>query len=290
MFNKMCIIGVGLIGGSIAKASRQHNLCQQIVGVGRQLENLQKAVDLSVIDTYSTKINEAVKGADIVVICTPVGSFEKIFTELKKNWSEDCLYTDVGSTKLSVINSLESVFNAIPSNFIPAHPIAGSENNGVEASVENLFRGKQVIITPIEKTTPKAIQTCSLWWQAMGANVSEMSVMHHDEILAATSHLPHILAFSLVELLKNKQDKSETLKYAAGGFKDFTRIASSDPEMWSDICIANASQIQKLLKEFQHQNEMILNLIENLDKQGLFSLFESARKTRNDFLKMQLEQ
>ncbi|PCI67801.1 MAG: prephenate dehydrogenase [Piscirickettsiaceae bacterium] len=288
MFKKMCIIGVGLIGGSIARASRKNGLCDNIVGVGRHVENLQKAIELGVIDEYSLNLQSAVEDADIVVVCTPVGSFEAIFSTLKLNWSKNCLYTDVGSTKESVVKALEAVFGQVPKNFVLGHPIAGSENNGVEASNDALFLGKRTIITPLESVTSlSAKAACSTWWEGMGATVTEMTAQHHDEVLAATSHLPHVIAFSLVELLKNKEDEKEIFKYAAGGFKDFTRIASSDPDMWADICLANGSQIVTLLNEYQSLNERISKLIEAGDKAGLCHLFESAQTARNNYLKLQ---
>ncbi|MEO1963394.1 MAG: prephenate dehydrogenase/arogenate dehydrogenase family protein [Cycloclasticus sp.] len=287
MFNKMCIIGVGLIGGSIARSTRKHKLCDDIVGVGRQQVNLQKAVELGVIDSYELTVAEATEDVDIVVICSPVGSFEQIFRELKPNWSDDCLYVDAGSTKQSVVAALKRVFGYVPSNFVPAHPIAGSENNGVEASIDTLFDGKRAIVTPVEETGSKQLALCQQWWEKMGAKVSIMTPQHHDEVFAATSHLPHVLAYSLVELLKNKQDEREIFEYAAGGFKDFTRIASSDPAMWADICLANSAQLIKLMADFEKQNRQIVQLIEVGDKQGLLDIFESAQQAREQFLKLQ---
>ncbi|HIF18305.1 MAG TPA: prephenate dehydrogenase/arogenate dehydrogenase family protein [Cycloclasticus sp.] len=287
MFNKMCVIGVGLIGGSIARSTRKYQLCDDIVGVGRQQSTLQKALELGVIDRYELSIAEATKNVDIVVICSPVGSFEEIFQELKLNWSEECLYVDAGSTKQSVVAALKSVFGYVPSNFVPSHPIAGSENNGVEASVDTLFDGKRVIITPVDETDSKQLLLCQQWWEKMGARVSQMTPQHHDEVFAATSHLPHVLAYSLVELLKNKQDEREIFEYAAGGFKDFTRIASSDPAMWADICLANSSQLIKLMADLEKQNRQISQLIEVGDKQGLLDIFESAQQAREQFLKLQ---
>jgi len=287
VFKRLCIIGVGLIGGSIARASRERQLCQEIVGVGRQVAHLQRAVELGVIDRYELDIAKAVKGADAVVICTPVGSFEAIFEQLKPVWSEQCLYTDAGSTKQSVVDALSKVFMDIPANFVAAHPIAGSENSGVEASVANLFDGKRTILTAVEQTAPSALRRCHDWWQAMGANVSMMSVQHHDEVFAATSHLPHILAYSLVELLKNKQDEREIFEYAAGGFKDFTRIASSDPEMWADICVANGPQLTELMDDLAQINQRISALIDAKDKQGLIDVFKSAQGAREYYLSLQ---
>ena len=186
-----------------------------------------------------------------------------------------------------MINALAAVFTDIPGNFVAAHPIAGSENNGVEASMADLFVDKRVILTPIATTQTAAVKTCEMWWQSMGAVVSEMTVQHHDEVFAATSHLPHVLAYSLVELLKNKQDEREIFEYAAGGFKDFTRIASSDPDMWSDICLANGPQLIKVIKELEQLNRKISSLIENNDKQGLLDIFQSAQGARDYFLSLQ---
>jgi prephenate dehydrogenase len=286
MFNKMCIIGVGLIGGSIARAARKNKLCDDIVGVSRNETHLQKAVELGVIDRYELSIAEAAKDADVVIVCSPVGSFDIVFKELELVWSDTCLYTDAGSTKESVINALDAVFGEVPSNFVPAHPIAGSESNGVEASSDDLFEGKRAIITPVETTSQWAEEKCKLMWEGLGAKVSMMTCSHHDEVFAATSHLPHVLAFSLVELLKNKQDEREIFEYAAGGFKDFTRIASSDPEMWSDICLANGEQLVKVMKELQQLNQTIAELIENEDKQGLLNVFKSAQAAREYYLSL----
>lgn len=286
MFNKICVIGVGLIGGSIAKASRKNKACRHIVGFGRREENLQQAVELGVIDEYSLSLTEAVKGADIVVICSPVGTFETILRDLKSSWSDSCLYTDAGSTKESVIDALVAVFGDVPANFVPAHPIAGSENNGVVASLDNLFDGKRAILTPAKTTSEQFASSCRTWWASMGARVSTMSPQHHDEVFAATSHLPHVLAYSLVELLKNKQDEREIFEYAAGGFKDFTRIASSDPEMWADICLANGDQLVGVMKELEQLNHKIAELIEKEDKQGLLALFKSAQSARAYFLSL----
>lgn len=287
MFKKMCIIGVGLIGGSIARASKKNNLCEEVIGVGRSEKHLQKAVELGVIDGYELSIPLATKNADIIVICSPVGAFESIFQQLKTTWSKECLYTDTGSTKASVLDALESVFVEVPSNFVPVHPIAGSENNGVEASSDRLFEGKRSILTPTESTDQQLTDLCQTWWEKMGAEVSIMSPRHHDEVFAATSHLPHVLAFSLVEVLKNKQDEREIFEYAAGGFKDFTRIASSDPEMWADICLANGPELLNVMKELEQLNQKISSLIDAKDKQGLLEIFKSAQSARKYFLSLQ---
>jgi len=287
MFKRMCVIGVGLVGCSIARASKKNSLCAEVISVGRNESHLQKAVELGVIDHYELSIPEAVKNADIVVVCSPVGSFEAIFQQLKGTWSKSCLYTDVGSTKESVLRALKTVFGGVPSNYVPAHPIAGSENNGVEASNDSLFEGKRSILTPIVGTEDSFIESCQTWWEAMGSTVSIMTPQHHDEVFAATSHLPHVLAFSLVQVLKNKQDEREIFEYAAGGFKDFTRIASSDPEMWADICLANGSELLNVMKELEQLNKKISSLIDAKDKQGLLDIFKSAQGAREYFLSLQ---
>lgn len=251
MFKKICIIGVGLIGGSIARAARKKNLCQNISAFGREqdLANLKRAKELAVIDSYSTDLAEAVKDADCVIIATPVGAMPAIFKKLQPHWSEHTLYMDAGSTKGSVITALEATFVDIPSNFVPAHPIAGAENSGVDAARDDLYVDKRLILTPVAETAPAFIQLTSDLWQGIGANVTTMDVEQHDAVLAATSHLPHILAFSLVNFLGKKDETADIFKYAAGGFKDFTRIASSDPTMWIDICKANKQQIIPLIEQ-----------------------------------------
>ncbi|MFI3120317.1 MAG: prephenate dehydrogenase/arogenate dehydrogenase family protein [Methylococcaceae bacterium] len=286
MFNRLCIIGVGLIGGSIARAARLHGLCDNIVGYGRQLDeqNLQTAKGLGVIDDYSLELAEAVQGSDCVVIATPVASIESIFALLKPLWSDSAVYTDVGSTKGSVIAAAERVFGVVPDNLVPAHPIAGAEQSGVTASVDNLFVNKRLIITPLDNTRPEAVQRIQEFWEQLGSLVSVMEVSHHDGVLAATSHLPHILAFALVDMLGHKDEQSEIFKYAAGGFKDFTRIASSDPVMWRDICSANKDEIIPLIEQLKGELDKIQCLLETNDSQQLFETFTYARNARQRFL------
>ncbi|MCK9397658.1 MAG: bifunctional prephenate dehydrogenase/3-phosphoshikimate 1-carboxyvinyltransferase [Methylobacter sp.] len=286
MFNRLCIIGVGLIGGSIARAARRQGLCNNIVGYGRPQDeqNLQMAKRLGVIDGYTLELAEAAREADCVVIATPVASIESIFARLKPLWSDDAIYTDVGSTKGSVIAAAERIFGVVPDNLVPAHPIAGAENSGVTASVDDLFMNKRLIITPVDNTSPEAVQKIQGFWERMGALVSVMDVQHHDGVLAATSHLPHILAFALVDMLGHKDEQSEIFKYAAGGFKDFTRIASSDPTMWQDICAANKDEIIPLIEQLKGELDKIQHLLETNDARQLFETFTYARNARQRFL------
>ncbi len=286
MFDKLCIIGVGLIGGSIAKAARRKGLAKTLVGYGRPQDeaNLEAAKRLGVVDGYTLELAEAVADADCVVIATPVASSEGIFRMLKPLWAETAVYTDVGSTKANVVAAAESVFGNVPDNLVLAHPIAGREQSGVAAAVDNLFDRKRLIITPLATTAPAALQKISLFWQKLGAVVSMMDVRHHDGVLAATSHLPHILAFALVDMLGHKDEQSEIFQYAAGGFNDFTRIASSDPVMWRDICLANKNEIIPLIEQLKGELDKIQQLLEGDDDQQLFATFTSANSARRRFL------
>ena len=286
MFNKICIIGIGLIGGSIARAAREQGLCQNIVAFGREtgIVNLQKAKELGVVDEYYTEIEAAVKGADCVIITTPVGALENIFSQLKPFWNEETIYTDAGSTKGSVIEAARAVFTEVPANFIPAHPIAGAEKSGVEASRVDLFKNKRLILTPLENSSAKALHQMKDFWEAIGSHISVMAVDHHDAVLAATSHLPHIIAFSLVNLLGKKDEQDDIFKYAAGGFKDFTRIASSDPTMWLDICRENKGELIPLLQQMQKELGSIEQMLVNDESQRIFETFSYAKDARQRFL------
>jgi prephenate dehydrogenase len=288
MFNKLCIIGVGLIGGSIAKTARQNNLVKEIVGFGREQdkENLKIAKSLGVIDAYYLNLADAVLEVDCVIIATPVASFQAIFQTLKQQnlWSEKTIYTDVGSTKGNIIAAAAQVFGFVPDNFVPAHPIAGAEQSGVQAAILDLYRNKRLIITPVSNTSPEAVQKIQSFWEGLGAIVSIMDAEQHDKVLAATSHLPHLLAFALTDILGHQDEESEIFKYAAGGFRDFTRIASSDPTMWADICMANKDAILPLIEQLQSELAKIQGLLMNDDYQQLFATFAYAKSARQRFL------
>ncbi|MFA5984171.1 MAG: bifunctional prephenate dehydrogenase/3-phosphoshikimate 1-carboxyvinyltransferase [Methylococcaceae bacterium] len=286
MFERLCIIGVGLIGGSVGLAARANVLAKVIVAYGRpqDLENLQLAKQLGVVDEYYLDINAAVQNADCILIATPVGAISEIFAQLKPYWTEQMIITDVGSTKANVIAAATQVFGFVPDNLVPAHPIAGAEQSGVQAGQVDLFLNKRLIITPLETTNAVALEKVKIFWQGIGAVVSVMEVNHHDAVLAATSHLPHILAFTLVNLLGRKDEQSEIFKYAAGGFKDFTRIASSDPTMWLDICMANKEQIIPLIHQLKDELDKVGQALADGDGALLFESFTYARNTRQRFL------
>ncbi len=284
MLDRLCVIGVGLIGGSIARAVRKQGLCSSIIGVGQNQRNLAIAKELGVIDEYSQSVDKAAESADMVIIATPVGSLESIVRSLYDSWSSDAVYTDVGSTKLSVVDAVKTVFGEVPPNFVPGHPIAGAEKSGVEASLVDLFQDKTVILTPLLTTSEKSLTTVRSLWTSIGAKVSEMDPAHHDSILAATSHFPHILAYALVDLLGKKDEKAEIFKYAAGGFKDFTRIASSDPKMWLDICLANKAEIIPLIEQFSAELDVIAAMLNNNASEALFDRFCGAKQARQRFI------
>jgi prephenate dehydrogenase len=286
VFKRLCVIGTGLIGGSIARAARAQGLCQEVVAFGREknLPNLQLAKQLGVIDQFYTDIAAALEGSDFVMIATPVGSMQSIFELIKPYWNDRALYSDAGSTKASVVAAVNAVFGYVPNNFVPAHPIAGAERSGVDASDAELFKNRRLIITPLDDTDPQAVDKLSRFWQRIGSSVSVMSVEHHDTVLAATSHLPHLLAFALVGLLGRKDEQREIFRYAAGGFKDFSRIASSDPTMWMDICLANKQEIIPLLQQFKAELNTIEQALAADQGQQLFDTFTYARNARQRFL------
>jgi prephenate dehydrogenase len=286
VFNRLCVIGTGLIGGSIARAARVQGLCQEVVAFGREknLPNLQLAKQLGVIDQFYTDIAAALAGSDFVMIATPVGSMQSIFELIKPYWNGQALYSDAGSTKASVVAAVNAVFGYVPNNFVPAHPIAGAERSGVDASDAELFKNRRLIITPLDDTNLQAVDKLSRFWQQIGSSVSVMSVEHHDTVLAATSHLPHLLAFALVGLLGRKDEQREIFRYAAGGFKDFSRIASSDPTMWMDICLANKQEIIPLLQQFKAELNTIEQALAADQGQQLFDTFTYARNARQRFL------
>ncbi len=286
MFKKLCVIGVGLIGGSIAKSARENNLVENIIGFGRidDVENLQLAKDLNVIDEFFTDIEQAVLDADCVIIATPVAATEAILKLLNPFWSSETIYSDVGSTKGNVLEAAKTVFGFVPDNFIPAHPIAGAENSGVQAALVDLFVAKRLIITPVENTSVIALKKLQTFWEKIGALVSIMDVKQHDSVLAATSHLPHLLAFALVDMLGQRDEQEAIFKYAAGGFRDFTRIASSDPTMWTAICEANKTEISPLIEQFKMELSKIQQFLESENHDALFELFTYANQARQRFL------
>ncbi|HHO68103.1 MAG TPA: prephenate dehydrogenase/arogenate dehydrogenase family protein [Gammaproteobacteria bacterium] len=283
MIRRLCIVGVGLIGGSLARALRAAGEVEEIVGTSRNGAHLQRAEELGVIDRYDTDIASAVQGADLVFVSVPLGAVRAVFGALKGHLADDAVLTDAGSVKASVVADARAVFGSAPPNFVPGHPIAGTEKSGVEASFAELYQDRRVILTPVEETRAQAVATVRAMWEAAGAKVTEMPVDHHDEVLAATSHLPHALAFTLVESLARMSDQREIFEYAAGGFRDFTRIASSDPVMWRDICLANRAPLLAIIAHFTGDLAELAELINDGDGERLLEFFETAKRARDAF-------
>ena len=284
MIERLCVIGVGLIGGSLARALRDAGFCQEVVGAGRNPANLQTAVDLGVIDRYETDLARAVAGADMVLVSVPLGAMPAVFSAIKGHLAGHAVLTDAGSAKGGVIEAARQAFDGLPAAFVPGHPIAGTEQSGVEASFASLYQDRRVILTPLPETDIEATARVREMWEAAGAEVVEMDPVHHDAVLAATSHLPHVLAYTLVESLVRLGDEGEVFAYAAGGFRDFTRIASSDPVMWRDICLANGDAIQLMIEHFVTDLQELTAAIQNRDGTYLLELFTSARDARDRYV------
>lgn len=283
LIQKLTIIGVGLIGGSLARALKQAEACAEIVGCGRNEAELKKAVELGVIDSYELNPAIAVDGADVVLLAVPLGAMRSVMESIAPALSPDTILTDAGSAKLSVVADVEAVFGGLPPKFIPGHPIAGTEKSGVEASFSSLYNKRKVILTPLEGGDDQALLTVAQMWRCCGADVVEMSVEHHDLVLAATSHLPHLLAYTLVDTLARMDETSEIFQYAAGGFRDFTRIASSDPQMWHDICLANRSEMLSQIEHFRQHLDHVTDALESGDSEKILECFSRAKSARDHF-------
>lgn len=282
--NKLVIFGVGLIGGSLALALKRKMPQLHIVGVGRAGESLQNALDLGVINELSTSTEQAMQDADIAIIAVPVAQTPNVLKSIAPHVGSNTVITDVGSTKSDVIDYAEAILGDQFSQFVPGHPIAGAEKSGVTAARADLFDGKNIVLTPTPLTNSMAKDKVRNMWAEAGANVTEMPAKQHDQIFAAVSHLPHLLAFALVDDLAARPNAEELFAFAASGFRDFTRIAGSSPEMWRDISLANRSALLEELEAYQASLSQLHILLENRDAKGLQSLFEKASQTRNDWV------
>ena len=284
MVKTICVVGVGLIGGSLACGLRKQNWCESIIGIDAHQRVLDEAKSLNVIDSGYVSIDDCPVIPDVVVIAVPVLKIGKIFEQLIP-WMSQCkAITDVGSTKQSVIEDFNRVFSDQSSScFVPGHPIAGREQSGVNAAVENLFENRKVILTPTQQTNEDSLKLVTEMWQQMGANVEQLNAQDHDQILAATSHLPHALAFSLVHCLSTQSHTEEIFRYAAGGFADFSRIASSDPVVWRDICLANREELLDALSHFDKSLKQLKNGLQSSDGEVLEKLFVGAKKARDKY-------
>jgi prephenate dehydrogenase len=279
---RVAVIGVGLIGGSFALALKQAQACARVVGVGRSPANLKQALERGVIDAIETDAGAAARGAQLVLIAAPVAQFPPILKSLARDLAPGTVITDAGSTKRDVVDAARAALGAKSAQFVPAHPIAGAEKSGAGAAYAELFRDRRVILTPPEENSRAAVSMVEQAWVACGARVFRMEPAEHDAVLATVSHLPHVLAYALVHEVAQRGNAQQLFSYAAGGFRDFTRIASSHPEMWRDICLANRDRLEQELSRFS----MKLNDVKKMlaDPAGLEKLFAEARAARQRWL------
>lgn len=277
---RLALLGIGLMGGSLARALRRAGAVGEIVGCARNTADLGTAVELGVIDRWTTDPAEAVAGADVVMVAVTLGATEQILAKAAPALEPDAVVTDVGSTKGSVVAAARRVLGPAIARFVGGHPIAGSERTGVEASFADLYVNHRVILTPLPENDLQAVAKVRAMWESCGAIVTEMDVAHHDEVLAATSHLPHMLAYALVDALVGMSTSGEIFDYAAGGFRDTTRIAASSPEMWRDIALANAPAVLAMCDRFEATFGAVRAAIAAGDGEALRTIFARAKAAR----------
>lgn len=286
LVDNLLVIGLGMIGGSLAKALKQRGFARSVIGSDRNEDELTKGVSLGVIDEAGFDLAAAVAKSDLIVLAVPVKATETVLRAIQPYLKAEVVLTDVGSTKRNVIEAAQAVFGRVPEWFVPGHPIAGSEKSGVAAADADLFKKHKVIVAPLDDTSKEAQQLVSRMWQVTGAELIQMDIHRHDEVLAATSHLPHVLAFSLVDTLAKEQDNLEIFRYAAGGFRDFTRIAASDPTMWRDVCDANQAELLAQIDKFTAGLSTLRQAIVENDGQQMLGIFTRAKAAREHFTKM----
>jgi prephenate dehydrogenase len=287
MAGKLVVCGVGLIGGSFAlaiKSALAGRQCPRIVGMGRTRAPLEQALRLGVIDEIATDRESALQGADLVLLGMPVGQMPAVMQALVPHLEPQTIVTDGGSTKSDVVAAARAAFGNRIGQFIPGHPIAGAEKSGVAAAKADLYVGKRVVLTPLPENRPEDLQALRTVWEICGAKVSELSPVEHDRVFAAVSHLPHLLAFALVHDLAERDNADQLFGFAASGFRDFTRIASSHPEMWRDICIANRNALLKEVDAFMMELLKTRVLLASADSAGLETMFATARARRDAWL------
>ena len=286
MFKKVCIIGCGLIGSSLARAIKKHNLSEKIVSSNRSDIVNKKVLELKIVDNSSSDTQKMVNDSDLIIIATPLSSYENVILKIKNYLKNGMILTDVGSVKESVIGLVEKV---IPKDvsWIPSHPIAGTEDSGPEAGFSELFKNRWCILTPSKKAKEKDINTLKSFWKKIGSKVDIMDAKQHDYILSITSHIPHLVAYNIVNTSINiqKEKQSAIIKYSAGGLRDFTRIAASNPIMWRDIFIQNKINTLKDIEKFIVNLEDLKNAIENEDGKKLEEIFLKTKKIRKEIIK-----
>jgi prephenate dehydrogenase len=280
---RLAVIGVGLIGGSFALALKKAGLVSHVVGAGRSEANLRHALERGILDSIAPDARAAARDADVVMVSAPVAQFSEIFRSLEL--APGAIVTDGGSTKRDVIAAARGALKGKLAQFVPGHPIAGAEKSGAAAASAALFRNRRVVLTPLKENSAQSVERIEKLWQACGANVTRMDAEEHDSVLAAVSHLPHVLAYALVHEVARRPNAEQLFSFAAGGFRDFTRIASSHPEMWRDICIANRDRLLAELGRYRAKLGEVEKLLQAPDATALQKLFADARDARNRWLK-----
>jgi cyclohexadieny/prephenate dehydrogenase len=290
LFNKIALIGIGLIGGSIARDARKRGLAKHIVAATRSAETAAKANELKLADHCGTDLAAAAKDADLVIVCTPVGACGAATKAIAAALKPGCIISDVGSVKQAVIAGMKPHLPA-GVHFVPAHPVAGTEYSGPEAAILDLFQGRNCILTPLPGVDAAAADRLEAFWRALGSDVNRMEPAHHDRILAITSHLPHLIAYTIVGTADDLGGhlNSEVLKYAAGGFRDFTRIAASDPTMWRDVFLNNKEAVLEVLQRFQEDLFYLQRAIRWDEGDKLFDLFTRTREIRRALIHLHQE-
>ena len=285
MFKKVCIIGCGLIGSSLARAMKKNNLAEKIISSNRSDAVNQKVIELKIVDDSSPDTKKMVEGSDLIVIATPLSSYEDVILKIKDSLKKGAILTDVGSVKESIMNLVEK---SVPEDisWIPSHPIAGTEESGPESGFAELFQNRWCILTPNKKAKEKDINLLKVFWEKIGSKVDVMEARQHDYILSITSHIPHLIAYNLVNTSLSIQDEKESsiVKYSAGGLRDFTRIAASNPIMWRDVFIQNKKNNSKIIDKFIENLEDLKNAINNEDGKKLEKIFIKTKKIRKDIV------
>jgi prephenate dehydrogenase len=287
LIEKLVVVGVGLIGGSFALALREQGAVRHVTGVGRSAANLARAKEMGVVDEIVSDLPAALAGADLVLVAVPVAQTEGVLRGIAPHLKPGTIVTDAGSTQQDVVAMARACLGAKIGQFVPAHPIAGAEQSGVGAARADLYRGKKVVIAPLAENAAAALEKVRAAWTACGAQLREMDPAQHDAVFAAVSHLPHLLAYALVHDVALHDNASTLFDYAASGFRDFTRIASSHPEMWRDICIANRKAILIELARYQDQLDALKNMLAHADGAAIEAVFNKARSARDKWLKRQ---
>ena len=290
LFNKVTLIGIGLIGSSIARVIKRDKIARHLVAVAKSKKTIDTVLKLGIADSVTLDSSEAVKDADMVMLCSPLGTYKKIMREIGPNLKRGCILTDVGSVKGCVFKDIE-IEKLLGVNLVPAHPVAGTEYSGPEAGFVELFEGRWCVITPDKTASKESIEKICKLWKAAGSNVEIMDPNHHDQIMAMTSHLPHLISYTIVGTATDLEKSlvSEVVKYSAGGFRDFTRVAASDPTMWGDIMIKNKEAVLEILQRFNEDLTALQRAIRWDEYDLIHDFFSKTRKIRKEVIQAKQE-